>query len=72
MAKEDAIKFQGQVVEILPNTTFRVKLENQHIIIAHLSGKMRKNHINVLLNDKVDIEVSPYDIDKGRIIFRYK
>lgn len=72
MSKQDVLKMKGQVVEILPSTLFRVKLENSFTIIAHISGKMRKNHINVLLGDTVDIEMTPYDMTKGRISFRYK
>jgi translation initiation factor IF-1 len=72
MSKEDLIEFSGVVVEILPNTTFRVKLENDHIILAHTSGRMRKNRIRVLAGDKVVVEMTPYDLTKGRIIFRQK
>lgn len=70
MAKEDVIEFQGVVTETLPNTMFRVELENGHQIIAHISGKMRKNYIRILTGDKVTVEISPYDITKGRITFR--
>ena len=70
MAKEDNIEFEGLVVETLPNTTFKVKLENNHIITAHISGKMRKNYIRILTGDKVKVEMSPYDLTKGRITFR--
>ena len=70
MAKEDNIEFEGLVVETLPNTTFKVKLENGHIITAHISGKMRKNYIRILTGDKVKVEMSPYDLTKGRITFR--
>ncbi|WP_343188919.1 translation initiation factor IF-1 [Buchnera aphidicola (Chaitoregma tattakana)] len=70
MIKEKQIETQGTVIETLPNTMFRVKLENGHKIIAHISGKMRKNYIRILTGDKVTIEMTPYDIDKGRIIFR--
>jgi|TARA_B100000965_G_scaffold133427_1_gene111106 translation initiation factor IF-1 len=70
MAKEDNIEFEGLVVETLPNTTFKVKLENDHIITAHISGKMRKNYIRILTGDKVKVEMSPYDLTKGRITFR--
>ncbi|RIY32794.1 MULTISPECIES: translation initiation factor IF-1 [Psittacicella] len=70
MAKEPAIEFQGTVIETLPNTMFRVELENGHKIIAHISGKMRKNYIRILTGDKVTVEVTPYDITKGRIVFR--
>ena len=72
MAKEDNIELEGLVVETLPNTTFKVKLENDHIITAHISGKMRKNYISILTGDKVKVEMSPYDLTKGRIIFRDK
>ena len=70
MAKEEAIQMNGVVKETLPNTVSRVELENGHIITAHISGKMRKNYIRILTGDKVIIEISPYDLSKGRIIFR--
>ena len=72
MPKEDTIELQGVVVELLPNAMFRVKLENNHEILAHSSGKMRKNRIRVLAGDKVTIEMTPYDLTKGRITFRWK
>ncbi|GAA0598407.1 MAG: translation initiation factor IF-1 [Caenispirillum bisanense] len=72
MAKEDLIEFQGVVVELLPNAMFRVKLENGHEILAHTSGKMRKNRIRVLAGDAVTVEMTPYDLTKGRITFRFK
>lgn len=72
MSKEEAIKIRGQVVDILPNTLFRVVLENGHEILAHISGKMRKNNINVILHDRVEVEMSAYDLTKGRITFRFK
>lgn len=72
MAKEDLIEFDGVVDELLPNATFRVKLENDHVIVAHMAGKMRKNRIRVLAGDKVRVEMTPYDLTKGRITFRYK
>jgi translation initiation factor IF-1 len=72
MAKEDLLEFSGVVVEILPNAMFRVKLENDHIILAHTAGRMRKNRIRVLAGDKVVVEMTPYDLTKGRIIFREK
>jgi translation initiation factor IF-1 len=72
MAKEDLLEFSGVVVEILPNAMFRVKLENDHIILAHTAGRMRKNRIRVLAGDKVIVEMTPYDLTKGRIIFREK
>ena len=70
MAKEENIEFEGEVVDTLPNTTFRVKLENGHVITAHISGKMRKNYIRILTGDKVKVEMTPYDLSKGRITFR--
>jgi translation initiation factor IF-1 len=72
MAKEEALEFTGVVTEILPNAMFRVKLENDHEILAHTSGKMRKNRIRVLAGDKVAVEMTPYDLTKGRITFRFK
>ena len=70
MAKEDHIEFDGEVIDTLPNTTFRVKLENDHFIIAHISGKMRKHYIRILTGDRVTVELTPYDLSKGRITFR--
>jgi translation initiation factor IF-1 len=70
MAKEDAIQMEGKVVETLPNTTFRVELDNGHIVTAHISGKMRKHYIRILTGDKVTVELTPYDLSKGRIIYR--
>ena len=70
MAKDDCIEFEGEVVDTLPNTTFRVKLENGHVVIAHISGKMRKNYIRILTGDKVRVELTPYDLSKGRITYR--
>jgi translation initiation factor IF-1 len=72
MSKEELIEFPGFVVELLPNATFRVKLENDHEIIAHTAGKMRKNRIRVLAGDKVLVEMTPYDLTKGRITYRFK
>ncbi|HEY4995239.1 MAG TPA: translation initiation factor IF-1 [Aestuariivirga sp.] len=73
MAKEELLEFEGSVVELLPNATFRVKLEsNSHEIIAHTSGKMRKNRIRVLAGDRVMVEMTPYDLTKGRINYRFK
>ncbi len=72
MAKEDLIQFEGKVIDVLPNTMYRVELENKHVVLAHISGKMRKNHIKVLLGDKVTVEMTPYDLTKGRIITRTK
>ena len=70
MAKEDSIEMEGTVVETLPNTMFRVELENGHVVTAHISGRMRKNYIRILTGDKVKIELTPYDLSKGRIIYR--
>ncbi len=70
MAKEDSIEMEGVVLESLPNTTFRVKLENDHVVKAHISGRMRKNYIRILTGDKVTVELTPYDLTRGRIIFR--
>ena len=70
MAKEDAIQMEGEVVETLPNTTFRVKLKNGHVVTAHISGKMRKNYIRILTGDAVTVEMTPYDLTKGRIVYR--
>lgn len=70
MAKEDSIEMQGVVIDSLPNTQFRVKLENDHIITAHISGRMRKNYIRILTGDTVTVEITPYDLTRGRIIFR--
>jgi translation initiation factor IF-1 len=70
MAKEEAIEMAGVVTETLPNTTFRVELENGHVMTAHISGKMRKHYIRILTGDKVTVELTPYDLTKGRIIYR--
>lgn len=72
MAKEEHIEMQGTVTETLPNTMFRVELENGHTITAHISGRMRKNYIRILTGDKVKVELTPYDLTKGRITFRDK
>ena len=72
MPKEEVLEFPGIVTELLPNATFRVKLENEHEIIAHTAGRMRKNRIRVLAGDKVLVEMTPYDLTKGRINFRHK
>jgi translation initiation factor IF-1 len=72
MAKEDVIEMQGEVVENLPNATFKVKLENGHVIYAFISGKMRMNYIRILPGDKVTVQMTPYDLTKGRITFRAK
>ncbi len=70
MAKEDSIEMEGTVVDTLPNTMFRVELENGHVVTAHISGKMRKNYIRILTGDKVKVELTPYDLSKGRIVYR--
>ncbi len=72
MIKEKNIEFKGTIIETLPNTMFKVKLENGSIIIAHISGRMRKNYIRILNGDKVIVQITPYDLKKGRIIFRNK
>ena len=72
MAGKDTIEMQGKVIEVLPNTIFRVQLENDHVITAHISGKMRKNYIRIMNGDNVTVELSPYDLSKGRITFRTK
>ena len=71
MSKQDLLEFKGKVTELLPNAMFRVKLENNHEILAHTAGKLRKNRIRVLTGDNVLVEVTPYDLTKGRIIFRF-
>lgn len=70
MAKEDHIEMSGVVVETLPNTTFKVKLENGHVVNAHISGRMRKNYIRILTGDEVVVELTPYDLSRGRIVYR--
>ena len=70
MSKEDSIEMQGKIWENLPNTMFRVELENGHVVTAHISGKMRKNYIRILTGDKVTVQLTPYDLSKGRIVFR--
>jgi translation initiation factor IF-1 len=72
MQKEESIQVEGTVVEPLPNAMFRVKLENEHMVLAHISGKMRKFYIRILPGDRVTLEMSPYDLTKGRITYRYK
>jgi translation initiation factor IF-1 len=72
MPKEDAIEVVGTVIETLPNAMFRVELENKHMVLAHISGKMRKNFIRILPGDKILVELSPYDLTRGRIVYRYK
>ena len=72
MAKEEGIQVEGTVVEPLPNAMFRVELENGHVVLAHISGKMRMHFIKILPGDKVTVELSPYDLTRGRIVYRYK
>ena len=72
MARDDVIQMQGEILENLPNATFRVKLENNHVVLGHISGKMRMHYIRILPGDKVGVELSPYDLTRGRINFRYK
>ncbi len=70
MAKEDQIEMEGTIIETLPNTMFRVELDNGHVVTAHISGKMRKHYIRILTGDRVTIEMTPYDLSKGRITYR--
>ena len=72
MAKDDVIQMQGEIVDNLPNATFRVKLENGHMVLGHISGKMRMNYIRILPGDKVPVELTPYDLSRARIVFRTK
>lgn len=72
MSKDDILTLRGTIIEILPNATFRVKLENDHKITAYTAGSMRKNRIKILLHDEVDVEISTYDLTKGRVVHRYK
>jgi translation initiation factor IF-1 len=72
MPKEETIKIRGRVIDVLPNALFKVQVENGHVMIAHISGKVRKNNIKILVNDEVDVEVSAYDLTKCRITYRYK
>lgn len=72
MSKEQTLVIQGNVIECLPNALFKVKLENEHLVVATISGKMRKHNIKILLHDRVDVEISVYDLSKGRIVFRHK
>lgn len=72
MAKDDVIVMDGKVIEVLPNATFRVELDNGHIVLCHISGKMRMHYIKILLGDTVKLEITPYSLDKGRITHRYK
>jgi|TARA_R110000744_G_scaffold127436_1_gene234240 translation initiation factor IF-1 len=70
VAKEEGLEMEGTIIDTLPNTMFRVELENGHVVIAHISGKMRKNYIRILTGDKVKVELTPYDLSKGRIVYR--
>jgi translation initiation factor IF-1 len=72
MTKEETIQMQGEILETLPNATFRVKLENGHVVLGYISGKMRMNYIKILPGDKVTLELTPYDLSKARIVFRAK
>jgi len=72
MVKEETLEFTGVVLELLPNAMFKVKLDTNHEVLAHTSGKLRKNRIRVLVGDKVDVEMTPYDLTKGRIVYRHK
>ena len=72
MAKEETLQMQGEIVETLPNATFRVKLENGHLVLGHISGKMRMHYIRILPGDRVQVELTPYDLTRGRITYRYK
>jgi translation initiation factor IF-1 len=72
MSKEDVIEMQGEVIENLPNATFQIKLENGHVVLGHISGKMRMHYIRILPGDKVTVQLTPYDLSKGRIVFRAK
>jgi translation initiation factor IF-1 len=72
MSKEDVIQMAGEVEESLPNATFRIKLENGHVVLGHISGKMRMHYIRILPGDRVTVELSPYDLSRGRITYRYK
>ena len=72
MAKEDLVEFEGQIIELLPESRFRVKLENEHEILAYTAGRMKKNRIRSMVGDKVTVEMTPYDLTRGRITYRYK
>ena len=72
MAKEEHLELEGVVREVLPNTTFKVELENGHVVLAYISGRMRKNYIRILQGDKVRVQITPYDLSKGRIVYREK
>lgn len=72
MAKEDLIRMSGKIAEVLPNAMFRVKLENEHVIVATIGGKLRQHNIRILLGDSVEVEMSPYDLNRGRVVYRTK
>lgn len=72
MPKEETIKIKGRVIDVLPNALFKIQVDNGHVLLGHISGKVRKNNIKILVNDEVDVEVSAYDLTKGRITYRYK
>ena len=72
MAKKDVIQVEGKILETLPNATFKVELDNKHVILGYISGKMRMNYIRILPGDRVLVDMSPYDLNKGRIVYRYK
>jgi translation initiation factor IF-1 len=72
MAKEGVIEVEGTVIELLPNAVFRVELDNKHVVLAHISGKMRMHFIRILAGDRVKVEMSPYDLDRGRVTYRFK
>lgn len=72
MSKEESIEMEGTVLETLPNTRFKVELDNNHVVVAHISGRMRKNYIRILTGDRVTVQLTPYDLTKGRIVFRNK
>ena len=72
MAKDDVIVMDGKIIEVLPNATFRVELDNGHVVLCYISGKMRMHYIRILLGDKVRVEITPYSLDRGRIVHRYK
>lgn len=72
MSKEESIEMEGTVLDTLPNTRFKVELDNKHVVVAHISGRMRKNYIRILTGDRVTVQLTPYDLTKGRIVFRNK
>ncbi|WP_439574211.1 translation initiation factor IF-1 [Phreatobacter sp.] len=72
MAKEDVLNFEGKVIEVMPDARFRVELDNGHLVVVYTAGKMKKNRIKTLVGDRVTVEMTPYDLDKGRLVFRHK